>query len=74
MSRAETERASANLRRYLEDRSSIVKTSALQGLLDLAGQNPALRDTAREALEQAVRTGTPAMKARARNLLEKFKS
>jgi len=74
LTRAESERAAAALQHYLEDRSSIVKAFALQGLVDLAGQNPSLRDAAREALEESSRTGTAAMKARARNLLKELKS
>jgi HEAT repeat protein len=71
LSRAESGRASAILRRYLEGRSSIVKTLALQGLVDLAGQNPSLGDAAREALEESLRAGTAAMRARARKLLKR---
>jgi HEAT repeat protein len=66
----ERQRAVAALRRYLEDRSSIVKTFAMQALVDLAGQEPTLRETAKQIVEQARRTGTPAMKARARKLLK----
>jgi HEAT repeat protein len=66
----ETQRAAAALLHYLEDRSSIVKTFAMQALVDLAGQDPTLRETARPILEQALQTGAPAMKARARKLLK----
>jgi hypothetical protein len=48
---------------YLEDRSSIVKTSALEALADLASSD------AIELLREASRNGTPAMKARSRKLL-----
>lgn len=54
---------------YLEDRSSIVKTFALQGLADLAQDDPSLRPGVIEVLRQATRSGTPAMKARGRKLL-----
>lgn len=54
---------------YLEDRSSIVKTFALQGLADLAQDDPSIRPGVIEFLRQATRTGTPAMKARSRKLL-----
>jgi hypothetical protein len=57
------------LNRYLEDRSSIVKTYALQGLADLAQTAPNLRPTVTETLRQATRNGTPAMQARSRKLL-----
>ena len=48
---------------YLTDRSSIVRTFALQSLADL------LQEDARSILEEALATGTPAMQARARKLL-----
>jgi len=57
------------LNRYLEDRSSIVKTYALQGLADLARNAPSLRATVAGTLRGATRTGTAAMKARSRKLL-----
>jgi hypothetical protein len=63
-------RAAAALQRYLEDGSSIVKTFALQGLANLAGQDPRLRETVRRTLEQGLRTGTAAMKVRTRKLLK----
>jgi hypothetical protein len=66
----ERQRAAATLRRYLDDRSSIVKTFALQGLTDLARNDPGLRRQVRELLEESVRSGTAAMKARARKLLK----
>lgn len=61
--------AISSLNRYLEDRSSIVKTSALQGLADLARQEPGIRSRVVEILREATRSGTPAMKARSRRLL-----
>ena len=54
---------------YLEDRSSIVRTFALQGLADLAQDDPKLRSEVIEMLREATRKGTPAMKARSRKLL-----
>jgi hypothetical protein len=61
--------ATSILNRYLEDRSSIVKTFALHGLADLAKDDPDIRPTAVEILREATRNGTPAMKARSRRLL-----
>jgi hypothetical protein len=69
----ERQRAAAVLRHYLEDRSSIVKTFALQGLADLAQQDASLRELARRTCEESLRTGTAAMKARARMLLKDLK-
>jgi HEAT repeat protein len=61
--------AISSLNGYLEDRSSIVKTFALQGLADLAQGDPSIRPTVVERLREATRNGTPAMKARSRKLL-----
>jgi len=61
--------AVSSLTGYLEDRSSIVKTSALQGLADLAQDDPSLRPRLIEILREARGNGTPAMKARSRKLL-----
>jgi hypothetical protein len=54
---------------YLTDRSSIVKTFALQGLADLAENEPNIRSSVIEILREATRNGTPAMKARSRKLM-----
>jgi hypothetical protein len=67
----ERHRAAAALHRYLNDRSSIVKTFALQGLADLARSDAGLRPRVKQLLENAVQSGTPAMRARARKLLKK---
>jgi hypothetical protein len=65
----ERQRASTLLQEYLKDRSSIVKTFALQGLADLSENDPSLKANARELLRASGRTGTSAMKARRRKLL-----
>jgi hypothetical protein len=65
----ERKQAAALLSGYLSDRSSIVKTFALQGLADLAQDDPGIRTNAIEVLREAARNGTPAMKARSRKLL-----
>jgi hypothetical protein len=57
------------LNSYLEDRSSIVKTFALQGLADLAQNDQRIRSRVIEILREYTRNGTPAMKARSRRLL-----
>jgi hypothetical protein len=61
--------AVSTMRGYLEDRSSIVKTSALQALADLAQDEPGLRPKVIDVLRESSRNGTPAMKARSRKLL-----
>lgn len=70
----ERQRAAENLQRYLEDRSSIVKTCALQGIADLARQDASLKELAKRALEESLRAGSAAMKARARKLLKELKN
>jgi HEAT repeat protein len=60
------------LRGYLDDRSSIVKTFALQGLADLAQDDAKMRPGIIELLRKACRSGTPAMKARSRKLLARL--
>ncbi|HXZ28330.1 MAG TPA: hypothetical protein VEG08_10075 [Terriglobales bacterium] len=72
LSPAECRHAASLLQLYLDDRSSIVKTFALQGLSDLAQQEPSLRGSVLELLRQSVRNGTPAMKARSRKLLARL--
>jgi len=72
LTKSEARRAAMSLRRYLEDRSSIVKTFALQALFDLTGIDPSLRESTRSLLEDSTRTGTAAMKARSRKLLKKL--
>ncbi len=58
------------LRRYLADRkSSITRALALQGLADMTRQEPSLLAAVRRTLTEAQRSGTPAMRARARKLL-----
>lgn len=64
--------AEATLNSYLEDRSSIVRTFALQGLADLAKDDPGLLLRVVETLREATRTGTPAMRARSRKLLSQI--
>lgn len=70
--RLERERTMVRLRSYLDDRSSIVKTFAIQGLAELAKGNVTLEGEMTELLERVCRTGTPAMKARSRKLLKQF--
>ena len=64
--------AASTLNRYLEDRSSIVRTFALQGLADLAQDDPELLPRVVDILREATRTGTPAVKARSRKLLSRM--
>jgi len=67
----ERQHVASTLELYLADRSSIVKTFALQGLADLAPNDPAMRAAVIQILREAALNGTPAMKARSRKLLSK---
>lgn len=69
----ERRRAAETLQLYLEDRSSIVRTLALQALSDISRTDSELRPKVREILEQSMIRGTAAMKARARKLLKELK-
>jgi len=68
----ERQRAISLLNSYMQGRSSIVKTFALQGLADLAEDDVSTRSTVIEILREATRNGTPAMKARSRKLLHEL--
>lgn len=61
------------LMNYLLDRSSIVRTFAMQALADLAEKQASLRPRVVELLEKLTRTGSPAMKSRGRKLLKKLR-
>jgi hypothetical protein len=54
---------------YLRDASSIVKTCAMQALVDLTKQAPDSRPTAVRLVKRLTLRGTPAMRARGRKLL-----
>lgn len=72
LSPKERERVVAVLIGYLNDKSSIVKTFALQGLFDLSVLHSELRTQVEELLTVAVSTGTAAMRARSRKLLSQI--
>ena len=55
--------------RYLSDRSSVVRTFAMQGMFDLLDRAPERTDSVRELIEELTGSGTPAMLARGRMLL-----
>lgn len=57
------------LQGYLRDSSSIVKTCAMQALVDLARQAPDRRPALLRQLRKLTVEGTPAMRARGRKLL-----
>jgi hypothetical protein len=59
---------------YLEDKSSIVKTFAMQALSDFALSDTRLRKRILPVLEFLTENGTAAMRARGRKLLPKLKA
>jgi hypothetical protein len=65
----ERRRVAEILTGYLTDRSSIVKTFAMQALADIAARDSELRAPIMERLKRMTRMGTPAMKSRGRRLL-----
>jgi len=74
LTQGERRRVTNAFQRCLEDRSSIVRTFALQALADISRNDAELRPRVREILEQSTVRGTAAMKARARKLLKGPKS
>jgi hypothetical protein len=70
LTRNERAEALGLLMEFLHDKSSIVKTFAMQALADLALQDPSLEPQVIPLLRALTETGTPAMKARGRKLLE----
>jgi hypothetical protein len=74
LTQAERRRVTGIFEGYLEDRSSIVKTFAMQGLWDLSLLDAGLRGRVVELVRELTRTGTAAMRARGRNLLKNLGS
>jgi hypothetical protein len=72
LSPAERRQAATTISRYLEDKSSIVKTFALQGLFDLSLCDSGSRERIEQLLRWAQLNGTPAMRARSRRLLSQM--
>jgi hypothetical protein len=72
LTREERHRAASDLRRYLQDKSSIVRTFAMQALADLATEDVSLRAEVLELIRHLTRTGSPAMRARGRKLLKQL--
>jgi len=58
---------------YLNDKSKIVVTFALQALADFAAEDKKLRPRVIRVLEGLNETGSPAIKSRGRKLLERLK-
>ncbi len=73
LTKQERARVERLLSGYLEDRSAIVRTFAIQALADLAVDDANLRRRVIELLEDFVSTGTPALRSRARKLLGRLR-
>jgi hypothetical protein len=58
---------------YMSDESAIVKTFSLQALADLAEADARLRRRVTKLLEEAVQSGPPALRSRAKKLLARRK-
>ena len=54
---------------YLDDKSRIVTTFAMQALADLAGQDSRYRSSVKKIVTQAIESGPPSMQSRGRKLL-----
>jgi hypothetical protein len=74
LTEAESARTAAVLRSWLDDKSSIVKTSAMHGLAGLTYWDPSLLPEVLDLLRILSRSGTPAMRARGRILLKRMEA
>jgi len=72
LSRKDRARAASALQRHLDDHSSIVKTFAMQALVDLAVADDELLPDVRKLLSALTESGTAAMRARGRKLLRQL--
>lgn len=74
LNEADAERVAVVLRTWLEDKSSIVKTSAMHGLAGLTRWDPTMLPEVLDMLRILSRSGTPAMRARGRILLKRMET
>lgn len=72
LSKRDRVRAASVFRLYLSDQSSIVKTSAMQAMADLASADDELMPELEELLSKLTEVGTAAMRARGRKLLRQL--
>lgn len=72
LTRPECRRVADVLTGWLDDRSSIVKTCAMQGLAELTQQDKSMKDEVLDLLRDLTRSGTPAMRARGRQLVKQM--
>ena len=69
LTKVERGKVAAILHEYLQDKSSIVKTFAMQALADLARQDETVKRKVVPLLRKLTETGSPAMQSRGRKLL-----
>lgn len=69
LTKTERKKVFGLLQTYLEDKSLIVKTCAMQAMGDIAIQDNAYFNPVRKILIHMTKTGSPAMKARGKKLL-----
>lgn len=60
------------LNSFLNDRSSIVKTMAMQALFDLTKKDESLRPRVRRLIQKSVANGAPSMQARGEKIMVEF--
>ncbi len=72
LTKSERLRAFLAFQRYLQDRSSIVRTCAMQALADLVSTDAELVHQVAQLLRKHTQNGTAAMKARGRKLLRQL--
>jgi hypothetical protein len=72
LTRPECRRVYGALQGWLDHKSSIVKTCAMQGIAELTRQDLSLKDEVLDLLRVLSRSGTPAMRARGRVLVEQL--
>jgi hypothetical protein len=72
LSSSERQKVAEVLQSFLADRSSIVKTCAMEGLAALARHDESLAPLVLDLLRIHTRSGTPAMRARGRQLLKRL--
>jgi hypothetical protein len=72
LSKKDRMRAASVLRLYLCDHSSIVKTSVMQAMADLASADEELMPEVTQLLTKLTGSGTSAMRARGRKLLQQL--
>jgi hypothetical protein len=71
LSARERQRVFDRLKDLLNEKGSILRTCAIEGIAALGVKDPDLREEAAHIIRHALQHGTPAMKARARQWIRK---